>query len=95
MQAKATKKPPRQQSFMSEPYNRSRKEEGGPSSRPPPDDGMRDVTMGVLCSNTADGLVYRARWKKRSVSVKVVPACLSSLSLLCSIPGDLASTAEC
>ena len=74
MQAKATKRPPRQQSFMSEPYERSRMEQGGTPSKPPPDDGMRDVTMGVLCSNTADGLVYRARWKKRSVSVKVVPA---------------------
>lgn len=33
--------------------------------------GMRDVTMGVLCTNTPEGLVYRARWKRRSVCVKV------------------------
>ena len=58
---------PKQHSFMSALYIK----EQPVTSKQPVDMGMRDVTMGVLCSSSSSGMVYRARWRKRSVSVKV------------------------
>ena len=64
-----SKKPqrPDQHTFFSAPYLR----EHPSASAHGIDLGMRDVTLGILCCSTAGGLVYRARWKKTPVSVKV------------------------
>ena len=58
---------PRQQTFYSKEYAMN----FPVTSKQPVSEGMRDVTMGVLCSQNGHALVYRGRWRKKAVSVKV------------------------
>jgi len=64
---------PRQQTFYSKEYAMN----FPVTSKQPVSEGMRDVTMGVLCSQNGNALVYRGRWRKKAVSVKVL-ACFDA-----------------
>ncbi len=64
---------PRQQTFYSKEYAMN----FPVTSKQPVSEGMRDVTMGVLCSQNGQSLVYRGRWRKKAVSVKASPASFS------------------
>lgn len=58
----------RQQTFYSKEYALN----FPVTSKQPVSEGMKDVTMGVLCSQGSHALVYRGRWRKKAVSVKVL-----------------------
>ncbi len=57
---------PRQQTFYSKEYALN----FPVTSKQPVSEGMKDVTMGVLCTQDSDALVYRGRWRKKAVAVK-------------------------
>lgn len=57
---------PRQQTFYSKEYALN----FPVTSKQPVSEGMKDVTMGVLCTQGSDALVYRGRWRKKAVAVK-------------------------
>ena len=79
MQVRVVK--PRQQTFYSKKYQSKLPPIG---SKQPVDEGISDVSMGVLCCKTETGLSYRGRWKRKPVAVKVTTESFRPHSDLCS-----------